>query len=854
MFSKKLLSGAALTALTFAMTGVAHAQSTGSQVQEEETVVVTAGRARTVEGVLVAETVTKSRATITDEFIGRQAAGQTILQTANLIPGVNFTNNDAYGSAGGNLRIRGFDGNRISLTFDGVPLNDTGNYAIFSNQQLDPELIQRASVNMGTTDVDSPTASATGGTVNYVTRRPSDEFGVWLQGGVGDDNYRRVFGMVDTGEIAGLASGFISGSYTGYDKWKGPGEIDKRQFNARLFHDMEGGDFLSLAVHYNQNRNNFYRNINLATFLTNPGLENDIACVRLTPALGVVNNESNQNSVVTWDGATVNNTSCTNYHDTRINPSNTGNIRGAASFGITDNLRLTIDPSFQYVLANGGGFSTISERDDRLDLNTTNNANITNLQCAGGTFNTGVDLNGDADTCDTVMLYSPNTTNTRRYGLTTSLLWDLSDQHRLRLAYTADYGYHRQTGDMGFYDANGNPEDVFGGKDGYGRQVLGVAGAGNLRVRDRTSEAILNQFAIEYRGLFLNDDLMVNAGVRAPMFERHLDQLCYSQNGSSNVRCTAETPSATLANGNVQFASAVVTNGWVTPYEAELEFDDILPNLGVSYRLVGGHSIYASYAEGFSAPRTDNLYTVSRDAAAGSPIEFPNAEPETTQSYDLGYRYVGETVVAQFAGWFTNYENRIVNAFDEDLGFFVDRNVGAVELFGVDAQFGIEPTDWLMLYASASYAESELQDDVPLGATARLPTRGRALVETPEWQFGLRGEVDVFDGFTLGLQGKFVDDRFSTDVNDQVAPSYTVFDFDARLDLGFVGLEDSFLQFNVINLFDEEYLGGISSQTNALNIADIDPVTAGNQPRAGSQPTYALGAPRTAMLTVRTRF
>src|SRR5262245_35544383 len=115
MFSKKMLSGAALTALSFAMgAGVAHAQSTGSQVQEEDTIVVTAAR-RTIDGAITAETVSKSRATITEEFIDRQAAGQTILQSANLVPGVNFTNNDAYGSAGGNLRIRGFDGNRISL-------------------------------------------------------------------------------------------------------------------------------------------------------------------------------------------------------------------------------------------------------------------------------------------------------------------------------------------------------------------------------------------------------------------------------------------------------------------------------------------------------------------------------------------------------------------------------------------------------------------------------------------------------------------------------------------------------------------------------------------------------------------
>ena len=49
---------------------------------------------------------------------------------------------------------------RISLTVDGIPLNDSGNYAVYSNQQIDPEVIDEVNVNLGTTDVDSPTASA----------------------------------------------------------------------------------------------------------------------------------------------------------------------------------------------------------------------------------------------------------------------------------------------------------------------------------------------------------------------------------------------------------------------------------------------------------------------------------------------------------------------------------------------------------------------------------------------------------------------------------------------------------------------------------------------------------------------
>lgn len=838
MFSKKFLSSAAITALTFAMGGSAYAQSTGSQAQEDE-IVVTATR-QSIDGVIVAETAPKSRATITDEFIGQQSAGQTILNTINLTPGVNFTNNDPYGSSGGNLRIRGFDGARVSVTFDGIPLNDSGNYAIFSNQLLDPELISRATVNMGTTDVDSPTASAVGGTVNYVTRMPEAEAGGILQPSVGGHGFLRLFGMLDTGAFGPWDTrSFFSGSFTNYDKWKGPGEIEKHQFNTRLYQDLGGdGNFAALAVHYNENRNNFYRNINLPAYLATPGLENDIGCIRAPAVAGTAQNESTQSTIVNYLGVTSTG-SCTNYHGLRINPSNTGNIRGQFSYGLTDNLRLTIDPSFQYVLANGGGFTVISEKDDRLDLST--NPLV------------GVDLNGDGDILDSVSLYTPNTTNTRRWGVTSSLIWDVNDQHRVRLAYTGDWAHHRQTGDFGFLDANGNPEDVFGGKDGYGRRVQGVAGAGNLRGRDRESQAILNQFAAEYRGLFFDNALTLNVGLRAPRFQRDLDQHCYTQNGTGTVRCTNETPTP-LANGNVTLPSQGATE-YIPPFQATLKFDDVLPNIGASWRFGEHMSVYASFAQGLSAPRTDNVYTVKRGPTP-TEILFTSVQPETTDAYDLGFRYQADGVIGSVALWQNNYQNRIVSAFDEELGIFVDRNVGDVDMRGVDMQLGAELFDGFTMYGSASYIESELLSNTPLGAspTNVLLTAGASVVETPDWTYAVRADWDVTDWLSVGLQGKYVGSRFSTDVNDQSVPEYTVVDFDARLDLDFLNIENSYLQFNVTNLLDEEYLGGISSQTNALAIVDTDPGTAGNQTRGANLPTYALGAPRTVQVTLRYEF
>lgn len=841
---KRLVWASTALAGSLVLATAATAQSTGTLSQEStvvEEVVVTASRGLpTIDGAIVAEQIPKSRSTITQDFIDTQSAGQTVIQSVNLVPGVNFTSSDAYGSSGGNLRLRSFDGNRVSLTWDGMPLNDTGNYAIFTGQLLDPELIERVTVNLGTTDADSPTASATGGTINYLSRRPGDDPSLLLRAGVGSNNYHRILGLFDTGELMDGIGAWGAASWTNYDKFKGPGELDKKQVNGGALWDLGNGNFFSLAGHFNWNRNNFYRNLSLPQIaFYGRDYDNLSTCTRDAPTPGAADNENSTafGSVgfLSANDNPANTASCTNFYGLRINPSNTGNIRSQFSWGLTDSLRLTVDPWYQYVLANGGGTFTVSETDRRL---------------RGSLATPGIDLNSDGDILDTVRLYNPNITNTNRFGVTSSLIWDVNDDHRLRVAYTYDHGNHRQTGEFGYIDRSGDPENVFGGKDKLGGRAVLTSDGRDLQGRDRFSEAELSQFAIEYRGQFFDDRLTVALGVRAPIFSRELNQYCFTAVGTSTVRCTQEPIQTTLPNGNVQFFGSATQ--YISPFKASVEYKDVLPNVGLSYRLNDNNVVYLSYAEGLSAPRTDNLYTAQRGATPGS-VLLTGVDPEITQTWDLGYRYQSGNIIGTAAIWMTNYENRVVNSFDDILGIFVDRNVGSVELWGIDAQVGWEVTEQFSLYASASNIHSELQDDIALGATALLPTKGKELVETPEWTFSLRAYYDT-EWFSLGAQGKYVGERWSTDVNDERTPEYTVVDLDARLKLDNLGWNKSYLQLNVTNLFDEEYLGSISSQTNALTIADIDPVTPGNQARGPSAPTYSISAPRTFMLTLRAAF
>ena len=81
------------------------------------------------------------------------------------------------------------------------------------------------------------------------------------------------------------------------------------------------------------------------------------------------------------------------------------------------------------------------------------------------------------------------------------LRWDINDNHTVRASYTWDHARHRQTGEVGLLEDNGEPEHVYPIDHNPEQDALGVT----LQKRDRKSFAILHQVAGEYRGEFLEE-------------------------------------------------------------------------------------------------------------------------------------------------------------------------------------------------------------------------------------------------------------------------------------------------------------------------------------------------------------
>lgn len=900
--SKTFLLG--LVALGLLAATPAFAQSTGTQ--EIETVVVT-GAVTTTAGLMTPLEIPKQRSIISKEFIDTQAAGQTVFDTLNTVPGLNFTNSDPYGNSGGNIRLHGMDGNRISLTWDGMPLNDTGNYATFTNQIVDTEIIDRVSVNQGTTDVDSPTASSVGGVINILTTRPADNFAVMSDLSYGSDNYMRGFVRVDSGEVGPWGTRmFGTYSYTMYDKFKGPGNLQKVQVNGDIYQDMGTLGWANLAVHFNRNRNDFYNSATflpafyqtaynsavVKTLLPNPSplngvlavaapniaydqggnftggltpgvavplggfgidFDEDPVCVKPTPVNGTVQNEAAFAAAALPAGSAP--SSCTGFYKLRINPSDTGNIRASSLWHLTSSLTATLDANFQYVLANGGGFTTVAENDPRLRGPTQAVA--------------GKDLNGDGDILDTVGFYTPNNTNTRRYGVNAQLIYQLNETNTFQLAYVLDWGLHRQTGYYSTYDAVNGPNDVFGGLRDPAHRVTGVDGY-ILRTRDRKSYAILNQYSFNYEGRYLNDTLRISAGIRLPFFDRDLNQYCYNQTTGFPL-CTSENPTTALPGTNGTFAFANLGAARYTPPgHKSVSYNRGLPNAGIAWFATPEQQLFFTYAQGISVPRTDNLYIGSSNGNAAclppntNPAAFPCVYstfsssalvPETTATYDLGYRFQGSWASATVVLWNTQYKNRIVSTFDPDQNINVDHNIGTVNMAGMDIEGTANPMEDLDIYGSISYLKSRVAPGpealittaVVAGVPVKVNIAGKQVVETPNWTFSGRIQYKIA-GFRLGLGAKFVGRRYATDLNDFAVPSYTTANADVTYDLGELGWESSYLKFNVSNIFDTVYIGSIP--TTQTCFTPVAPTTAG----CVTYPRVNMGAPRSFQIELRTVF
>ena len=148
------------------------------------------------------------------------------------------------------------------------------------------------------------------------------------------------------------------------------------------------------------------------------------------------------------------------------------------------------------------------------------------------------------------------------------------------------------------------------------------------------------------------------------------------------------------------------------------------------------------------------------------------------------------------------------------------------------------------------------------GVPIFAPTAGKRESGAPKYTFGgtVRGTLGPVE---VGITGKRTGPRFLYDTNEPVlagnllnpagitqifgatAPAYWLVNLDARLSLADMGLEKTYLQFNVYNLFNDFYVGGFGGGLNQSITT-----TGGGIGNYGGPNFVQIGAPRTISATL----
>jgi iron complex outermembrane receptor protein len=310
---------------------------------------------------------------------------------------------------------------------------------------------------------------------------------------------------------------------------------------------------------------------------------------------------------------------------------------------------------------------------------------------------------------------------------------------------------------------------------------------------------------------------------------------------TDNVRLNAGFRSVRSENTANTIVGPVKTGS----IEAEEPF---LPQVGVNWVLSDSLEVFGAVAKNvrtFASSGTSGPFSTS---AEGFAAIRDTIEPETAINYEAGLRLRGAAVEALFAVYHVDFKDRLLG-IPQCVGivgcFSAIANVGSVTTNGVEAALTWKPVTNLTWFTSASWNNSEFDDDYSVttaGVTRVVAVSGKQVPDAPE--ILLKSELSYDNGVVFAhLDANYTDERFYTYLNQGSVDAYTLLNFGVGYRLKGLGVVDELtFQADVTNLTDKEYFSTIDS--NGFTEADTD----------GTWQSLLGGAPRQFFFSAKARF
>jgi iron complex outermembrane receptor protein len=278
-------------------------------------------------------------------------------------------------------------------------------------------------------------------------------------------------------------------------------------------------------------------------------------------------------------------------------------------------------------------------------------------------------------------------------------------------------------------------------------------------------------------------------------------------------------------------------------YREEMTYDELLPTLGLNYRISDGVDLFGSYGRSQIRPYAYvplvTTYNSNRAdfQAAGVTLNdmFSGYDMEITDTFELGARFRQSWFEIVPTLFYAKHENLLTTVYDPRIGangVNYYQNVGKATGYGVELETNFFLGDNVTFFFNPTYTSLTYDEDLTF-AGATLNTEGNQVVDTPEWLLKT-GLILRWRDFEVVPMLRYLDDRFGDAENTEEIDDYVVVDLKVgytKKDIAFFESLKVSLEFT--NLFDEEYVSLINAMDDS---------------RAGST-SYYVGAPFTALLS-----
>jgi len=734
----------------------------------------------------------------------RLTPGTSPLKAIAKLPGVNFQSADAFGAYEWSTRIslRGFNQNQLGFTLDGVPLGDMsyGNVnGLHISRAIISDNLASTTVAQGAGALGTASTSNLGGTLQFVSCKPSDTFDIVGSGTYGSNNTWRGFARLDTGDLGGGVKGYLSYAYLTTDKWKGFGRQRQQQVNAKLMKDMGARGSITAFVDYSDRRENDYQDLSY-DIIRRRGLNNDNITDNYSLALQIARVYQNQTALASYQKA--NNGSSAGF----VAPWTGAGLTYPSGFGTPDDAYYNAAGLRRDVL---GGVTFDGKLTDELSIVSTSYYHYNKGQGswitpysatpAGALGPDGTPL--AASSTSTTGLASPLGFRVTEYSISrggnlTNLFYETGAN---RFEVGAWYESNSFTQARRFYGMNDGTSP--------NRNAL---------------EFQSNPYRTQWYGKYDTETLQYHVADTLTLGNLTL-------NGGwkgMRVKNQANLLVGSLVNGRIK---------------AE---DWFLPQVGAVYHVSEAAELFASYTENMRAFVSSATTGPFATTQAGFNGIRSTLKPETSKTIEGGGRLRSGGLQLSAVGYFIDFSNRLLS-FANGSGIQGNpptlNNAGSVHSYGAEVSAFYRIVRPLSLFASYSYNHATYQDDVKNAAGAVLTaTAGKTVVDTPEHM--VKGEVVYDDGHVFARAGAdYLSKRYFTYLNDQSVPGRVLVDASIGYRFGedAGALHGVAIEGSVTNLTDKRYISTVG--TNGFTAS-------------GDNQTLLAGAPRQWFVTLRRGF